>query len=79
VLLSIGRLEMICNIFHQPALTPEKLEFLQGLLKRICAESDIDAKSPEAEGIASSLIWHFQSGVFDGDKLLTKLNTRNVT
>lgn len=57
------------NFSHLDPLQPEELNMLQRVFDVTCAAAGIRKNSPQAEGLAATLLKLFQSGVRDEHQL----------
>jgi hypothetical protein len=65
------------RISYCPAFYPSDLDNLASVFDQLCEEGDVAPGSPEAEQLASVLVWYFQSGTKDRVLLLTAVRERS--
>ena len=67
---------MVVGIFKSYPICPEELALLQTVFNQVCVGERCDANSPEAEDIASLLIWLYLTGMKDEVRLMAEVTHR---
>jgi hypothetical protein len=67
---------MVVGIFKTYPICPEELALLQNVFNQVCVGERCSSNSPEAEDIASLLIWLYQTGMKDELMLMAEVTHR---